>query len=166
MSLWVGYFKAFSIRDEAIPEAAPSSVPPARKVHCSYSCCTEVQVLVWWYLQAFTPQVPDFDLLSINGRRSSEQWGGPWSSYINQMVSCSTMQSHCLGLSLPFLPGQKNREVLISPQLTNSLLKICCRHHAHFSAPCFSLLCSRSPICICTFQPRNEDQKGCCDGQN
>lgn len=28
------------------------------------------------------------------------------------------------------------------------------------------VLQSRSPICICTFQPRNEDQKGCCDGQN
>lgn len=23
-----------------------------------------------------------------------------------------------------------------------------------------------SPICICAFQPCNEDQKGCCDGQN
>lgn len=28
------------------------------------------------------------------------------------------------------------------------------------------VLQTRSPICICTFQPCNEDQKGCCDGQN
>lgn len=28
------------------------------------------------------------------------------------------------------------------------------------------VLQTRSPICICAFQPRNEDQKGCCDGQN
>lgn len=28
------------------------------------------------------------------------------------------------------------------------------------------VLQTRSPICICAFQPCNEDQKGCCDGQN
>ena len=65
----------------------------------------------------------------------------------------STMQTHRSGLSLAFLPGQKKREALASPQMTNLLLKNCCWHHSFFSTPCFSPLCygSAAPFAFVLF---------------
>lgn len=47
-------------------------------------------------------------------------------------------------------------------------METCCQHHSLFQAPFPSLPCYRptAPFAFCAFEPRNEDQKGCCDGQN